>query len=132
MCLRVSGLPEAEHEDVTNVVLDFAKSLNSTISPADINRAHRVGAPSSVSSDGETATIKREFIIKFTNSNARRNLLRGRAVFREKKIKDVFKSEDLTPARKKLAYECRRIKRFKESKIKNPGSMLAIPTSSIP
>ena len=44
MCLRVSGLPEAEHEDVTNVVLDFAKSLNSTIFPADIDRAHRVGA----------------------------------------------------------------------------------------
>ena len=46
------------------------------------------------------------------------NLLRGRAVLREKKIKDVFISEDLTPARKKLTYECRRIKRIKESKIK--------------
>ena len=62
MCLRLSGLPEAEHKDVTNVVLDFAKSLNSTISPADIDRAHR---------------------------------------------------EDLTPARKKLAYGCRHIKRIR-------------------
>ena len=53
MCLCVSGLPAAEHKDVSNVVLDFAKSLISTISPADIDRAHCVGVPSSASSDGD-------------------------------------------------------------------------------
>ena len=112
MCLRISGIPESTNEDVTQKVLDFAKTVNSTISPGDIDRAHRVGAPSSASTsiDGATETKLREIIIKFTNSNARLNLLRGRAVLRINNVKGVFISEDLTPTRKKLAFECRRIK----------------------
>ena len=105
---------------MTEKVLDFAKTVNSTISPGDIDRAHRVGAPSSASTsiDGATETKIREIIIKFTNSNARLNLLRARAVLRINNLKGVFISEDLTPTRKKLAFECRRIKRLQGSKIK--------------
>ena len=43
MCLRISGIPEAENEDVTKLVLDFAKRVNANVGPSDIDRAHRVG-----------------------------------------------------------------------------------------
>ena len=61
---------------------------------------------------------KREIIIKFTNSSARLNLLQGRAVLRTNNINGIFITEDLTPAHKKLAFECRRIKRKPNSEIK--------------
>ena len=67
----------------------------------DIDRAHRVGASAAASNStgGATETKTREIIIKFTNSNARLNLLRGRAVLRDNNVKGIFISEDLTPAR---------------------------------
>ena len=132
MCLRISGIPESTNEDVTQKVLDFAMTVNSTISPGDIDRAHRVGAPSSASTsiDGATETKIREIIIKLTNSNARLNLLRGRAVLRTNNVKGVFISEDLTPARKKLAFECRRIKRLQGSKIKKVWIYAGYPPHS--
>ena len=137
MCLRISGICETKHEDVTKKVLEFAKKVNSKICEADIDRAHRVG-PSrtnivenaaddehglfdeATTSDGDSTsneTRGREIIIKFTNSSARLDLLQCRSVLRDRKMKNVFINEDLTPARKKLAFECRRIKRIKDSKI---------------
>ena len=120
MCLRISGIPESTNENVTKKVLDFAKEVHSTMTLGDIDRAHRVGASAAASNStgGATETKTREIIIKFTNSNARLNLLRGRAVLRDNNVKGIFISEDLTPARKKLAFECRRIKRLNGSKIK--------------
>ena len=126
MCLRISGIAESNNEDVTKKVLDFAATVNSTITARDIDRAHRVGAPSTTPTPvgGATATAapgtqqKREIIIKFTNSSARLNLLQGRAVLRTNNINGIFITEDLTPARKKLAFECRRIKRKPNSEIK--------------
>ena len=137
MCLRISGISETKHEDVTKKVLEFAKKLNSKISESDIDRAHRVGpARTNVAEDASddehglfnhaptpnddstlSETRGREIIIKFTNSSARLDLLRCRSVLRDKNMKNVFINEDLTPARKKLAFECRRIKRNKDSKI---------------
>ena len=127
MCLRISGIRETQNEDVTKKVLDFAKTVNSNIKSADIDRAHRVGRPRSHIDNDETDAFDdvadesnakgREIIIKFTNSSARLNLLQGRSVLRDKKVKNVFINEDLTPARKQLAFECRRIRRIKKSKI---------------
>ena len=127
MCLRISGLPETEAEDVPKLVLDFANKININIAPEDIDRAHRVGrpnlnAPSDRNRQDETSVSgsrrDREIIIKFTNSSARIRLLRGRAKLREDRIKNVFINEDLTPGRKMLAYECRKIQRINNSKIK--------------
>lgn len=127
MCLRISGLPETEAEDVPKLVLDFANKMNLNIAPEDIDRAHRVGKPSlNPPSDrnrqdetrGAGSRRAREIIIKFTNSSARIKLLRGRAKLREDRVKNVFINEDLTPGRKMLAYECRKIQRINNSKIK--------------
>ena len=132
MCLRISGIKETKNEDVTLKVLEFAKAVNAKIMPADIDCAHRVGPSSTVINDDELGVFDdgttgdhseqreargREIIIKFTNSSARLNLLKGRSVLRDRNMKSFFINEDLTPTRKKLAFECRRIKRIKNSKI---------------
>lgn len=126
MCLRISGVRETKTEDVTKKVLEFAKIVDSRIALSDIDRAHRVGPSrfdvteggNNVEFDNPNDDAKsREIIIKFTNSSARLNLLQGRTALRNKNIKNVFINEDLTPARKLLAFECRRIKRLKNSKI---------------
>ena len=129
MCLRISGIKETKNEDVTLKVLEFAKAVNAKITPADIDRAHRVGPSSTVINDDEHGVFDdgttgerseqresrgREIIIKFTNSIARLNLLKGRSVLRDRNMKSFFINEDLTPTRKKLAFECRRIKRIKK------------------
>ena len=126
MCLRISGLKEFDHEDVTAKVLDFAKKVDVNISDDDIDRAHRVGRRNTESSDaddwneqsiGTTSSKSREIIVKFTNSSARLKLLKGRTKLRLGKVKNVFINEDLTPTRKELAFECRKLKRNKKSKI---------------
>ena len=126
MCLRISGLKEFDHEDVTAKVLDFAKKVDVNISDDDIDRAHRVGRRNTESSDaddwneqsiGATSSKSREIIVKFTNSSARLKLLKGRTKLRLGKVNNVFINEHLTPTRKELAFECRKLKRNKKSKI---------------
>lgn len=123
-CLRISGIPEPgdRNEDVTKIVLDFAKRVGSKIGTGDIDRAHRVGRPRTsddVDNAGARArtTSGREIIIKFTNSSARLSLLKGRAKLREEKS-GFFINEDLTTTRKNLAYECRKIRKIEQSNIK--------------
>ncbi|MEW8561900.1 MAG: hypothetical protein AB2541_07335 [Candidatus Thiodiazotropha sp.] len=125
MCLRISGIRETENEDVQKLVLDFSNKVNANIDPSDIDRVHRVGRLVSDTSDrigepnhGIRTRRNREIIIKFTNSNARLRLLRGRAKLREDGVRDVFINEDLTPNRKMLAYECRKLKKLNNTKVK--------------
>ena len=151
MCLRISGIRETRHEDVMQKVLDFANSINTHITPADIDRAHRVGPPRTnntnineddvehgVFADGtssehsgehsaQSESKGREIIIKFTNSSARLNLLKGRSVLRERNMKNIFINEDLTPTWKLLAFECRRIKRIKNSNIRKTWIYAGFP-----
>ena len=56
----------------------------------------------------------REIIIRFMNRNARSAHLTDRAVLRKKREK-TYINEDLTQARKVLAFQCRQLKR--ENKI---------------
>lgn len=110
MCLRLPGIPETQNEDANKVLLDFAMRLNANIGPSDIDRAHRMGRSNEeeVESDtkrpGARPSQIREIIIKFTNSDARLNLLRGCAKLLDDNVRNIFINEDLTPFRKLLAY----------------------------
>ena len=125
MCLRIAGIQEREGENVTQRVLDFADNINVNINGDDIDRAHRVGRRTSSggatngdeNEQGATSGQSREIIIKFTNSSARLKLLQGRTKLRDNNINNIYINEDLTPARKELAYECRKLKRTRHSKV---------------
>ena len=99
-CLRISGIRESLNEDTDKIVLDVAKDIGASISPSDIDRSHRVGKPR----DGKP----REIIVKMSTYKARQTLISNR-----KKLKDtrrnVYINEDLTKARKNIAFECRKL-----------------------
>lgn len=99
-CLRISGIPEEDDEDVPRLVLTLANRVGATIRPNDIDRAHRVGKvkseamddnerPAGINETRSRASARvhssREIIVKFQNYSARLNLLKGRAVLREAK-----------------------------------------------
>lgn len=128
-CLRLSGIPENQNEDVTKLVLDFSRRIGANVSPSDIDRAHRVGKRRTNDDDegeiddvaqpqtqpGHRPSRVREIIIKFTNSDSRLRSLQGRAKLRAERAK-VFINEDLTASRKTLAFECRGLKRGEKIK----------------
>ena len=111
MCIRISGIPEMQNENVNNLVMKVAGDIGANVTRHDIDRAHRVGRKDDSNIIGnmgeddditdeqaaETAVktqIKsRDVIVKFTNSNARLEFLKGRKVLREIKSK-VFINED--------------------------------------
>ena len=94
-------------EDVHKLVFNFSNKINFNIAPGR-----------QVETSGAGSRRDREIIIKFTNSAARIRHLRGRAKLWEDRVKNVFINEDLTPSRKMLAYECRKIQRINNSNIK--------------
>ena len=121
-CLRIAGIEEKENEDTSELVLELADRLNIDVRPEDIEVSHRVGPirrRQNANVDGaddlemmvESQPSKsREIIIRFRNRNARLALLKGRAVLRKKREK-TYINEDLTQARKALAFQCRQLKR---------------------
>ena len=109
-CVRISGIKEEEGENTDELVLNLARRVSADIRPEDLDRSHRVGRPREVSQNANTVPRPREIIVKLTNYRARMQLLKGRAFLRSTKAK-IFINEDLTSARKEIAYECRGLKR---------------------
>ena len=109
-CVRISGIKEEEGENTDELVLNLARRVSADIRPEDLDRSHRVGRPREVSQNTNTVPRPREIIVKLTNYRARMQLLKGRAFLRSTKAK-IFINEDLTSARKEIAYECRGLKR---------------------
>lgn len=109
-CVRISGIKEEEGENTDELVLDLARRVSADIRPEDLDRSHRVGRPREVSQNANTLPRPREIIVKLTNYRARMQLLKGRAFLRSTKAR-IFINEDLTSARKEIAYECRGLKR---------------------
>ncbi len=63
-CIRISGIDEANDENVEHVVRNIAERLKVDITPADMDRCHRVGRP--------YQNRPREIIVKLTNYRARK------------------------------------------------------------
>ena len=114
-CIRIAGIPETEHENTDDKVLDLAAHLNIQLNPRDIDRSHRVGpartSTTSIADEDEPQPSRpREIIVKLRSYQARLSLLQGRKTLRVNKEK-IYINEDLTKTRKSLAYECRQLKR---------------------
>lgn len=96
-CLRISGIVETVNEETDDIALAIAEDLNIPLSPADIDRSHRV---SKQSRGG------RKIIVKFCTYRARQQLFSERKRLLEiPKRRDVFINEDLTAQRGKLLFE---------------------------
>ena len=118
LCVNVSGVPEEAGESTDQIVMDLAKMTGVNLTPADIDRTHRVGK----ASKGGTRGI----IVRFTNFlrrqdfyNARRELrkprtVQGSTVSTETATK-AYISDNLTRSNQETMYEARRLR--KEGKL---------------
>ena len=97
-CLRISRFPEQANESTDEIVLKIADTLKVNMSPADIDRSHRIGKP---------GAKVRDVIVKFATYRARERLYVHRAGLKQSELKGVFLNEDLTKLRSKLLYDAR-------------------------
>ena len=75
LCMNISGIPETAGESTDRIVTDLAKMAGVTVTPADIDRTHRIGKPS----DGKNRNI----IVRFTNFPKRQELYNARRELRK-------------------------------------------------
>ena len=118
LCVNVSGIPETPNESTDQIIMDLGKMAGVTVTPADLDRTHRIGK----STGGGTRII----IARFTNFskrqefyNSRRELrkprpVRGSVVSAEAAGK-TFISDNLTRDNQHTMYVARCLK--KEGKV---------------
>ena len=72
--LRISGVPESEHEDVCGKVMGLCNGkLRIPVKTSDIDRVHRVGRP---------GTVPRQFLVKFATYGSRTSVYKAKSVLR--------------------------------------------------
>lgn len=108
-CVRIGNYKESQDEDTDSIVIEVAKLAKTDIKPEDIDRSHRVNRK-----PDSKVTGPREIIVKFNSYKSRTKFIIGRKQLRESKS-NIFLNEDLTNERKQLAYECRLLKKDRNS-----------------
>ena len=105
-CVRIGNVRESEGESTDDIVLNVCQKSGANISINDIDRSHRVGK--------HKQGKHREIIVKFVSYKARTTFIKSRKTLRENRC-DIYLNEDLTRARKNIAYYCRFLKKDKNS-----------------
>ena len=90
--------PEHPKEDTTQMILDHAKNIGVALTPADIDRSHRVGKTG-------RGSKPRPVIVKFTS------YWRSKEFFDSRKKDTIFIAEDFTVKRANLLYHARELRR---------------------
>ena len=72
--LRISGVPESEHEDVCGKVIGLCNGkLRIPVKTSDIDRVHRVGRP---------GTVPRQILVTFSTYGTRTSVFKAKSVLR--------------------------------------------------
>ena len=105
--VRMTGLKEADTEDLYATVLEVVNSkaqLTPPLEPSDIDRVHRVGRKS----EDKTRAV----LIKFSTYRARKRVMERRSHLKKvESTSPVFINEDLTKRRAELFWKARQLKR---------------------
>ncbi|ELU08188.1 hypothetical protein CAPTEDRAFT_202886 [Capitella teleta] len=106
--IRVTGLPEVEHEDILDRTLKIVNEdleVNPPISIMDIDRVHRVGR--------RNPDRPRSVIVKFSTYRARQSVMKMKKNIKTR-LPSTFLNEDLTKERSTFLYKARQMKRQKQ------------------
>ena len=77
-CLTISGLPDKPNESVSQTVTELARAVGVELLPADIDAAHRIGAPN--------RSKARPIIVKLTRFDKRQELYAARKRIRSAEL----------------------------------------------
>lgn len=116
--VEIHGIPQEKNEDMVAVVKEVGKALDMEITSPMIDACHRLGRRPGPNSSPPA------IIVKFTSRLDKEELLRKRRIknnFSTRHMnlgvdQPIYINESLTPMRKKLLAEARRIKREKTFK----------------
>ena len=113
-CLDISGVPERQDEDTTELLVELSKVVGVQMEKADIDVSHRVGRPS----PGKTRKIIAKFIRVSKRQElyaARRDLRKAKATrgsfFTEEVLEKTYISENLTRENDLLLYKARQLRK---------------------
>lgn len=120
-CLNFVGVPEAKEENAVQLALDLAKMANVKLDRADIDRAHRIGAPKPATSD-QPQPPPRPLVVKYVSYLKREAVWFGRREVRKAKpprtssltedmTKDIFIQENLTRRNQEIMFHARQLRR---------------------
>ena len=99
--VRIYGLAETQGECTNTVVIDMARDIGVTITPADISVSHRLGRPGGVGSTADSRP--RPLIVKLVRRDTKFELKRNKKRMRAmEKYRHVYVNDDLTTSRSKL------------------------------
>ena len=114
-CLRISGLPEEENEDVVSKTLDLFNSkmhVSPPIQLEEIDRIHRLGK--------KDPQRPRGVIVKFSTYRSRKRAMDARKALKPREDEDevplsqaIFLNECLTRERVQIMYKLRCLKKSK-------------------
>ncbi|KAK3089362.1 hypothetical protein FSP39_003039 [Pinctada imbricata] len=107
-CVRVFGVPE-ENKDTDTVVMTIAKKLDVPLEKSDLVVSHRVGK--------SDPSKPRPIIARISNYNARHSLIKGsKNLSKVDGMQGWSVNQELTKARRKVAYEARQLVKAKIAK----------------
>lgn len=115
--VRILGVEESGKENPEKVVMQLVeKKMGVSLSPADLDRCHRIGSSSNQESPSRSTRAKpqqsRPILVRFANHRSRALVMGARA---ELKGSDIFINEDLTQSRQNLLYKLRHCKKADRS-----------------
>ena len=114
-CVRISGIRIKPNEDTDKIILDMAAAMGSDISPADLDRSHRVGK--------QRKDKSKDIIVKFATYRARDRFIRQRTSLKTiVEYDNVFINEDLTKQRNELLFKARKLIKDTNSRVSQTWS----------
>ena len=104
--IRISGDDELDgKEDVNKTVMKILGKLKCNVNPKEIENAYRLGQ--------KEVGKKRTILVEFNSVRTKRHVFKARTLLKSKYKEDVWMSDDLTPRRSNLLYNCRQLKKAK-------------------
>ena len=109
--VRFSGIPEAQGEDTTDLILNVTNKAGISLNRDDVVNSHRVGAPNDTN---QRTRALRQIIARLHSVDLKFNLVKSHKILqRNPETKHVSINEDLTKRRDKLLFLCRQLCRKK-------------------
>jgi hypothetical protein len=105
--LRLFGIPEEDHEDLEQKIIEIAKSINVDLCKDDFSVAHRLGPKT-----GPGSGKHRAIIVRFVRRKKRNELLANKKHLKNHTTK-IFIAEDLTSLKLRLLKEVKASPRVK-------------------
>ena len=114
---KINDIPERPQEDIMGLTIDLINTMGVPLNRHEVNRCHRIGP--------RTNNKTRPILVELTSSFIKKKVFLNRSNLQGTNYQGGFITEDLTPTRSTLLYQCRELTRSNriESSWSNQGEI---------